>query len=210
MLLLTTLALVACQDEPAADAPPGLDPLEENTADLPDDETVNLVSTETDDYNQTHARGRVDVAVADVIACLQNPDVGVDRRRVAEYTVTEDVDPDYTVSYDVITTIHDTVTLTYTLPWLQGDRGDGTWGARWEKAEDRDTDVNAYLVSLLQGSVLLQPIEGDEGHTDVGIIERLEAPFTSTDDTEQYTSDFYASILACSHDVSLPTYCDDC
>lgn len=210
MLLLTTLVLVACQDDPAADVPPGLDPLEDNMAELPDDETVNLVSTETSEYNQTHARGRVDVAVMDVIACLQDPEVGVDRRRVAEYTVTEDVDPDYTVSYDVVTTIQDTVTLTYTLPWVQGDRGDGTWGARWAKAEERDTDVNAYLVSLLQGSVLLQPIDGDDSHTDVGIIERLEAPFTSTDDTEQYTSDFYASILACSHDLSLPTYCSDC
>ncbi len=209
MLLLIAGVLVGCKKDPAVEVPPGLDPLEENTAALPEGETVNLVSAETTDYNETQARGRVDVAIEDVIACVQNPDVGVDRRRVADYSVTEDVDDAYTTSYDVITTVEDLVTLTYTLTWVQGDRGDGTWGVRWSKAEDRETDDNAYLLTLLDGSVLLQPI--DEDSTDVGIIEHLAATMTSTADTEQFTGDFYASILACSHDEPLPKYCDgDC
>ena len=70
--------------------------------------------------------------------------------------------------------------------------------------EAPDTDQSADLLTLLVGSVLLQPI--DESSTDVGIIEHLKALQTSTDTTEQFTGDFYASILACSHGESLPTY----
>lgn len=198
--LAAALACAGCAP-PAADAPPpGLDPLEDNTAALPDSETVALASGTTDDYAWTHARGRVDVALADVSACVAEPEVGVDRRRVADYAVTDGVNADYAVSYDVFTTVEDLVTLTYTLEWLQDDRGDGTWGARGAKIDGSD------LLELWEVSVLLQPI--DDTATDVGIIEHLGATLTSTDDTEQYTSDFYASILACSHGDALPTYAD--
>lgn len=201
---VTALSLVACAvlagcHPPVTDAPPpGLDPIEDNTASLPDTETVALVSGTTDDYAWTHARGRVDTALADVAACVADPEVGVDRRRVADYDITADVNADYAVSYDVFTTVEDLVTLTYTLEWLQDDRGDGTYGARGAKIDGSD------LLELWEVSVLLQPI--DDGATDVGIIEHLGATLTSTEDTEQYTGDFYASILACAHGDPLPVY----
>ncbi len=195
---LLVVGLTACKDKEEADVPPGLGPLEENTAVLPSNETVAFSSGEEDDYVYTHARGLVNVALADVAVCVADPDVGVDRRRVSEYTVTTDVDPTYEVSYDVLTTVEDIVTLTYTLTWKQGDRGDGTYGVHWSKTDGDD------LLELLEGSVLLQPVS--DTSTDVGIIEHLEAALISTEDTEQFTGDFYASILACSHGEALPTY----
>ena len=191
-------AVAGCKPVVESSVPPGLDPIEENTATLPDDESVNLQSTDTDDYHSTHARGRVDVDITTVAACVATPEVGVDRRRVADFEVTEDVDPAYTVSYDVFTTVIDTVTLEYTVSWLQGDRGDGTYGAHWAKTDGSD------LLEFLEGSVLLQPI--DDGATDVGIIEHLGAVLTSTEDTEQFTGDFYESIRACAHGEALPAY----
>ena len=52
--------------------------------------------------------------------------------------------------------------------------------------------------------MLLQPDDADS--TDVGIIEHLKAAMTSTEDTEQFTGDFYACILACAHGRALPEY----
>jgi hypothetical protein len=187
-----------CKPDVETEVPPGLDPLEDNSAALPDDESVNLESTDTEDYHSTHARGRVNIDLTTVAACVATPDVGVDRRRVADFVVTEDVDPTYVVSYDVLTTVIDTVTLEYTVSWVQGDRGDGTYGAHWAKTEGSD------LLEFLEGSVLLQPI-GDTA-TDVGIIEHLGAVMTSTEDTEQFTGDFYESIRACAHGEPLPSY----
>jgi len=204
MLDVLPLLLIACKDPAPEDVPPGLEPLEENAAALPDDETVNFVSSDDEDYHNTNARGRVNAPLADVVACVQDPEVGVDRRRVFVFTVTDGVNPEYTTSYDVITEVHDTIDLIYTLEWLQGDLGDGTYGVRWTKLEDQETDANAFFLNSLVGSVFLQPI--DDTSTDVGIIEHLEATSTSTDDTEQFTGDFYASILACSHGEALPTY----
>lgn len=204
MKLCSLVALFAigsasgCKSDVETVIPPGLDPLEENTAALPDGESVRLVSTDTDDYHSTHARGRVEADIAAVAACVAQPEVGVDRRRVADFVVTDDVDPTYVVSYDVLTTVVDTVTLEYTLSWVQGDRGDGTYGVRWAKTDGSE------LLELLEGSVLLQPI--DDAATDVGIIEHLGAVLTSTDDTEQFTGDFYESIRACAHGEPLPTY----
>lgn len=205
-ILLSSL-VIACNgnaDDSAFATPPGLDPLEENSASLPDDESVNFSSSDTEDYHNTNARGRVLAPMADVVTCVQTPEVGVDRRRVSEFSVNNAVDPDYEVSYDVLTTVEDIVTLTYTLTWVQGEREDASWGARWTKADDRDSDVNANLLEDLDGSVLVQAI--DDSNTDVGIIEHLEATMTSTDDTEQFTGDFYASIVACAHGDPLPTY----
>ncbi len=205
--LFSLLLLVACSgkaDDSAVVVPAGLDPLEDNAASLPSDETVNLVSNDDNAYHDTNARGRILAAIGDVTACVQNPDVGVDRRRVASYTVTNDVNADYPVSYAVLTNVEDVVNITYTITWLQGDRGDGTYGVRWSKTADDATDANANLLTLLEGSVLLQPIDGTS--TDVGIIEHLQATMTSTADTEQFTGDFYASLVACAHGDALPTY----
>ncbi|MSP55992.1 MAG: hypothetical protein EXR69_10370 [Myxococcales bacterium] len=199
--------LLACTgnaDDSSSDTPPGLDPLEANTASLPDDESVSFSSSDADGFNNTHARGRVIAPFGDVVICVQTPEVGVDRRRVSEFSVNNAVDPNYEVSYDVLTTVEDIVTVAYTLTWVQGEREDASWGARWTKAEDRDPDVNANLLEDIEGSVLVQAI--DDSNTDVGIIEHLDATMTSTDDTEQYTGDFYASIVACAHGAALPTY----
>jgi hypothetical protein len=194
------LLALACHHE--LEFPDGLEPLEENLAPPPEGsedwpETLSLVSGE-DDFNWTHGRGYVREAVETVIAAVEDPDVGVDRRRVASWDVEMDTEPEYDVSYAVHTVVEDIVTVEYDLAWRHGIVSDGVLGTRWQKTE------GDALIDLIEGSLVTA--ETVNGVTEVQFIYHLQAPMTSTEDTEQYVSDFYASILAVAHGEPLPTY----
>lgn len=199
------LLLVACKSE--VEFPPGLEPLEENKAPAPEGsdewpETLSMLSGEEEDYVWTHARAYVQVAGAEVAAAVQDPEVGVDRRRVVEFAVTWDVEPEYEVSYAVATTVDDVVTVQYDLTWRHGAVGDDVWATRWQKTAGTD------LIKIIEGSIVTTEVV--HGVTELSIIEHIGAPLASNEDlledTEGYLTDFYASILAVSHGDPLPTY----
>lgn len=198
--MLLALAL-ACGSKPV-EFPDGLEPLEENTAPAPEGdgwpETLSVVSGDDGDLHWTHARGYVQVAAADVVAVVQDPEVGVDRRRVASFEVTPDTEPAYEVSYSVHTVVEDIVTVEYDLGWRHGAVGEDTWGTRWQK-----TDGDS-LVELIEGSLVTLAV--DDAATEVQFEYHLKAALTSTEDTESYLSDFYASVVAAAHGDPLPVW----
>lgn len=195
------LTFLACRHE--LEFPDGLAPLEENLAPAPEGEgdwpeALSLVSGDDGDQHWTHGRAYVQAAVEDVVAAVQDPEVGVDRRRVAEWDAEMIDDPDYDVAYVVHTTVVDIVTVQYDLTWHHGQVDETVWGTRFQK-----TDGDA-LIKLIEGSIVTA--EMVNGVAEVQFIYHLEAAMTSTEDTEAFLTDLYASVLAASHGEPLPTY----
>jgi len=195
------LASLACQRE--LEFPDGLAPLEENLAPDPEGEgdwpeELSMVSGDDGDLHWTHARAYVHASVEAVVAAVEEPEVGVDRRRVAEWDAETLDDPDYDLSYVVHTTVVDLVTVEYDLTWRHGQVDDTVWGTRFQKTE------GDALIKLIEGSIVTAEVVN--GVTEVQVIYHLEAPMTSTEDTESFVTDFYASGTAAAHGEPLPTY----
>ena len=199
MLFLLT---AACQKD-TVEYPDGLEPLEENLAPAPEGdgdwpEALSMVSGDDGGVHWTHARGYVQTALEPAVAAVEEPEVGVDRRRVASWEVTEQTEPEYEVSYTVHTVVEDVITVAYDLAWRHGQTSASTWGTRWQKTEGE------ALITLIEGSVLTAPVAEDA--VELQFVYHLEAALTSTEDTEAFVSDFYASVLASAHGEPLPTW----
>jgi hypothetical protein len=180
--------------------PAGLEPLEANKAEFPADgsETLALASGEGEEWDWTHARGYVHAPLALTWEALQQPEVDVDRRRVEEYEVTFDVEPDYSPSYRIDQKVVDIVTVEYSLTWRHGEVEPGVAAVRWQKTE------GSALIELLEGSITLT---GDEETTAIEIVEHLGSP--AQDDIESmelYLTDLHASVVAYTNGEDLPTY----
>jgi hypothetical protein len=199
------LAFAACWsvETPFTD---GLELLEDNTAPYPDGdghpEDVAIVTGDEADYSWGHARAWVQEDVATVWACIRTPDVGVDRRRIEEWSVEHDTEPEYDDSYQVHEVSEEVITVEFDVAWrhgvIEGSQEEPTeTRTRWQKVEGTE------YIEVLEGSGVLLDADGD---TEVQLIQHLQAPLSEPADCEQYLGDFYASLLACAHGEDLPTY----
>lgn len=206
-MVLGFAVLFACFGHRETEFPAGLEPLTDNVAvfpeavdgELPEDVDIHLGATDV--YDWANARGYVRAPLIDVWEAVKNPDVGVDRRAVTEWTVGFDVEPTYDVSFVVHERVVDIVTVAYDLTWREGlvpAGRDDLVVARWQK-----TDGTA-LVDLLEGSIVLSPVE--DGVTGVEIVEHLGTPQDDQDRLSTFFLDLFASITAVSHGDPLPTY----
>jgi len=213
---LLALALVACHFHLGKDGDDsslvltGLEPLEdENLASAPQGsssepypEEIEIVTGDADDYAWAHARAYVHQDVATTWAAFANPDVVVDRRRVDEWTVADDV-ADYDVSFLIANTSHDIIDVEFDLTWIEGATAGSAddpeeVGIRWSKTGGSD------LVKVLDGSAQLLP--ADDGVTEVQLIEHLDTPGSGSEDIQAYFEDLYASVLASVAGEDLPTW----
>lgn len=190
--------------------PEGLEPLEDNTADWPkatDDEeypeTVEIKSGEEDDYDWAHARGYVHAGMLPTWDVLQNPDVGVDRRRVDEWTVTEDTDKDYSVSYTVNNVVHDVITIDFDVAWIE-DVARGTdelptaIAGRWEVVEP-----DGIIVALAGSFVLIYEAPDVSG---LELIYHLNTAQRDPENPPKVMQDMYDSVVAVAAGDDLPVY----
>lgn len=185
--------------------PPGIEPLEENTASWPEgeQETLSITSGETDDYAWAHARGYVHAPAGDVWQALQEPAVVVDRRRVAEYSAEPGVEPAYDFSMRIDYVVREVITVEYELTWRHAVvAGDGAapevLGIRWQKT------YGDAVLDLLEGSMVVRA-EDDE-LTSLEIIEHLAAPTAGPGDIEGYFQDLHTDVVAFVSGHELPTY----
>jgi hypothetical protein len=200
-------ALSACQHDVETVFPAGLEPLADATAAWPTGtdaapypEEVSVDSGDDDAFAWATARGYVDRPLADVFTAVQDPDVGVDRRRVTSWTTDSGVEPEYEVSFVVHTHVEDIVNVDYDLTWREGHTDDetGTIAVRWAKTD------GSSLVSLLEGSIVLTPVEDEV--TGLEFVEHLDAATQGPDVVATYLGDFYASVLAEAHGDPLPEF----
>ena len=181
MPVLLMLSLVACGGKEVT-FPAGLEPLPDAVVACPSDPSAESVATEgtrTDESFAATACGHVVAPFDDVVAAIQTPEAGVDRRavNVEELTITFDVEPEYDVSYAVDTIVHDAVEVNYTLSWRHGRVDDGTHATRWQMT------VTSPCVTMIEGSV------------------------SATDDDGTATLQFVEhSVKALAHGEELPTW----
>lgn len=202
LLLLPPLA--ACGGGKPIEFPPGLDPFTDAAPACPADTGSGELSVEsgrTDEFFFAAGCGWVTGPFADTTAAVATPDVGVDRRAVDEWTVDEDVEAGFDVSYAVNTIVHDVVDVEYTLTWRHSLIAEGVWATRWQM-----TTTNAF-VNLIEGSLVATEQEDDEGVTKIEVVEHIDAIRDSDEERiTEFLADFHTSIAAVAAGDPLPEW----
>jgi hypothetical protein len=212
--IVTALALVfslsSCGGDDASTFPPGLEPLETSTAVRPTaaagqqcPEAVNVVTGEASEYTFAHGRGCVHGTLAQVWEAMRDPDVGVDRRRVGEWTVTRNVEPQYPVSFRVHNVVHDIIDIEFDLTWRLGPIEGTNDEPRVVSARYQKTYGSTYI-QVLAGSVVARPL--DTGVVELEVVRHLKGTGVGAAEAELYLRDFFASVVARVHGAPLPRY----
>jgi hypothetical protein len=154
--------------------PPGLEPLEANTAEWPDatdgarypeEQNLNTGDAEDEelgvDYSWSHGRGYIQMPINKVYQALVVPRVNADRREIDSYEVTWDVEPDYPHSYVLSNVVNDVLTIEFDVTWRHGATAGSEdepeqIGTRWQKTE------GSTVIEILRGSVRTFPVSDDE------------------------------------------------
>jgi len=190
--------------------PPGLEPLEDNTAPrpapVPDDdfpETLVIVSGETDDYAWAHARGFIHASSEKVWATMRDAEVMSDRRNTDSQSYTYDIEPEYDFSFEIHYTVDEFVTVEWDELWrlgaIEGELLSPSYGlTRYQKV------YGTQFITLLEGSITL--LEVDTDIVEVQFIEHTKAVSAGPGDIEGSMTDRFASMVAVSHGDPLPQY----
>jgi hypothetical protein len=190
--------------------PPGLEPLEENTApdpeSTPDDpypEVVSIVHDDGLDYSWAHARGFIKAPTSAVWAAMQEPLTVADRRRTDEQLYEFGVEPEYEFSFLTHYVVNDLVTVEWDEVWrfgaIEGPKDAPVFGlARFQKI------YGSSFIDLLEGSMIVYEI--DENTSEVQFIEHLDALMTGSDTVAGYMGDLYESVKERAHGRPLPVY----
>ncbi|MBI2895830.1 MAG: hypothetical protein HYY06_19895 [Deltaproteobacteria bacterium] len=190
--------------------PEGLEPLEENVAELPaptdedpTPEAISVASGSNDDHIWVHARAYVDAPLERSWEALRNPDAVADRRKVAEYSVVWDVEPEYPFSFRIHNVVDDIITVEFDVTWRQGlaagtVEDPGAVAIRYAKT------WGTTFITRLEGSIVATPV--DDETTLLDMIELLDAAGGGAEAVASYLTDLHASVVAVAHDRPLPEY----
>jgi hypothetical protein len=199
----------ACGNE-VTPVPPGVAALEVNTASDPTGtaadphpETLEMLTGQGDGYEWVHAKGFVKRPIAEVWAAFQVPEVVVDRRKVARWTVARDVDSSVDVSFVIGNTVEDVIDVFFEITWRQSVV-DGTIEDPERVAMRFDKTFGTVFIEILRGSIELTPVDDDT--TRVALIEHLDAAQGGIDNALTYLRDLHGSVAAKAAGRPLPTY----
>lgn len=203
--------VAGCGNE-ATPVPAGVAALEVNTASEPTGtaaerfpETLEMLTGQGDGYEWVHAKGFVKRPIAEVWAAFQDPEVVVDRRKVARWTVARDVDSSVDVSFVVGNTVEDVIDVFFEITWRQS-AVEGTADEPERVAMRFDKTFGTVFIEILRGSIELTPV--DEDTTRVALIEHLQAAQGGIDNAVTYLRDLHGSVAARAAGRPLPTYPD--
>ncbi len=208
MLLLTLATMLACKDK-AVDYsfPDGIAPLEANTASWPADmaEELTYVVGEDDDYHWAHAKAYVYADINDVYPCLRTAEVNIDRREIADWAVTADVEEGYEHSYAIWNQTQPTlgIEVEYTDTWRHGSTLDDAGALALVVSSWKMTEGNDYMY-LKENSVVTEI--ADEGITSLDMVGHLSAALRDGETTAQYYADFHADLIACVDGMDYPSF----
>ncbi len=212
VLLAAMLAAVgSCGGNEITVFPPGLEPLERNTASFPAGrpenqypEELNLVSGEVPGmYFWTHARGYINVPVARAWEALREPDVCVDRRQITEWMVTRDVEPGYDYSFRLHDIVRNVITIDFDMTWRSssveaGDGGPLSVALRFSKT------AGSTFITLSTAFILARHVNANT--TSFDMVYHIKAFAQDVARTEAFVRDYFASAVAFAHGRPLPTY----
>jgi hypothetical protein len=207
---LAMLALgVGCNSNEASAFPAGLAVVGENSVPLPEGtaedaypETLNQQRGDGSP-NWSNARAYVQAPIDEVWDALKMPEVLVDRREAARYSVEWNVEPEYPVSFVNHIEVDDIITIKYKQTWRQGSSQNSTGGTVGVIATYQKTWGTTYIRQMY-GSIELIPVTDDV--TEISFVQRMSATQTTSEEIASWQRDMYASIVAVVHGRPLPTY----
>lgn len=206
ILVAACLLLGGCFGNERTEFPPGLEPLEPNLAPSPGDDAPEVLAFtrgERGDLAWSHARGFVRADLETTWAAMQVREVSVDRRKVARWTIEENVEPEYEVSYRVHNEVDSIITVRFDITWRQGLIEGTAESPELVAIRYQKTDGTVFI-SNLSGSILARSL-GDV--TELELVEHLDASNgAGHEEIESFLNDYYGSLLAAAHGRPLPTY----
>ncbi len=206
---LLALVAVACGGSTTTEFPAGLTPFMNEApepAPVGGDTTPEALGTtigDGGDFEYAHGRGYIHAPIAAVWEGMKNPATVIDRRRVAKYEVTRDVETGYDVSFRVHNTVNDIVTVEFDMTWRQGVVQGTVEEPEVVVARSAKTAGTAYI-DRLEDSVVLTKISDDV--TQYEHVREVDAATSTPEDIENFVKDLFASIVAVAHGRPLPTY----
>lgn len=192
--------------------PPGLEPLEENKVPkrtlkpgAPAPVELDMVFDGEGDFSWAHGRGWLDASMSRVWEVLQNPDVVVDRREVAEWSVTTGVEPEYDHSWRIHNVVKNplaTVSFhqTYRMAVVAGTEEDPE--AIMIRAEMTAAD-NPFITAI-SDSLIVYRVFDDVA--EVELIRQRDSLMNSADGAVDYLRDVHASLRAAVAGEPLPQW----
>lgn len=206
MILLGASCFPACFGDDLTTFPPGLEPLEDNTALAPTGaepfpEVLTIVTGTGPEHAWGHARGFIRRDLKTTWAAMRTPEVSVDRRQVDEWTVDEDTEPEYPFSYVIHNTVRRLIVVRFDVAWRHGvATGDlerpQVVAGRWQKT------FGSTVISLLRGSYVAREVA--PGVTEIELVQHLSALQGGPTPIESFLGDYFASVRAAAHGEPLP------
>jgi hypothetical protein len=202
---LVVLVLVpACWGNVATEYPPGLEPLEDNTAPEPGAvDTLVYVSAHSDEfgYDWAHGRGWVAAPMQVVWTALQDSEVIVSWRRTSSHLMTPTPDPAYDLRFTMHYYVDDIINVEWDEDWRYGvvdgsPEEPALAMVRYQKV------FGTTFIDLIEGSIQIYP--KDAQTTEIEFVEHVDATMAGTREIEISMEDRFASIVARSHGQPLP------
>lgn len=203
LVVVAAAAVAGCFGNERTTFPPGLEPLEENTAPLPEaldgdpyPETIVYAKGETDNYSWAHGRGYIHASIGRTWEAFRDIEVIVDDPSVDSWSTTENVEEGYDFSYRIRNVVHDVITVEFDITWRQSAVGGSV--------QDPDTVGIAYqktwgteFIEMLRGSIVLRPVTDDV--TEVDMVEHLDGYGRDANTVVDYFDDVYGDAVAHVH-----------
>ena len=205
------LSIVAClSNEPISkEFPTILNPIEDIRVGLPEGtgypEDITILSEDTEEYAWVHARGYLHVSLEAAWTAVRNDLVYVNQRTVDTYTVTEIDSEDYDYIFVVDNEVQDIVPVAFTNEWRHvGNLNDKSEVSdvviRWQKIEGTD------FIQLMEGSVEILSIEGEDDVVEIRIIEHLKATLDQEANALEFVTDMAERWRLVSNGAPIPEY----
>jgi len=206
----------ACQEETEpVEFPDVIEPIEEirveapaGTSSQPYPEEYTVLSGDEGDYAWVHLRGYIHTDMAQAWTAIRNPDVYINQRNVAEYSVEESSSELYDYIFLVHNRVEDIVDVEFDNEWRHA-AVDGTKDApervavRWQKINGTE------FIPLLDGSIQILPVaDGRKDIVEVQVIEHLGATLDQEANALQYVTDLYERWQLVAHGEEIPVYED--
>jgi hypothetical protein len=201
----------ACQHDTTTSFPPGLAPLAVDTVAPPSadggdayPEALSLVQGHDDagGYDYVFAAGYVDASIETVWAAFKIPNVIVDRHDIDSYTVTNDVEKGYDVSF--LTTYSRKAgpyNVVFDITWREGvvegpESNPSQVSVVYEKTH------GSSFVDLMKGSIELKSVTPNV--TELQFVQRMNGTSTDSTTIATWTNALFASVVAQAHGKPLP------
>lgn len=202
-------ASAGCGSNVETSFPPGLTPLAPvvlavrgATPGNPYPENLSVESG-NGDYAWGRGRGFIRAPLARVYEALRDPDVTADRRRVARYAVTPNVEPAYPASYRVRNVVEDIITLEFDITWRLGPFEGSPEEPTAYSGVYQKTWGSSYI-DMIRGSMLVKRV--DQGVTEIQMVRHVQAAQQNEAELEQYMLDAFDSVVARVNGRALPRY----